>query len=159
FREQWLAGVRAGSPSAVELGHRFAHKLFTQWRDTSDASDDLVYCDGPSDGGLDLAYLERGETGNGNVTGDTWYLVQSKYGSAFQGTNTLLRDGQKVIDTLDIGREHLSEIAGSVIERVRQFLSKADAVESGDRLVLVFATELSLNESQRRALDDVRAVG
>jgi hypothetical protein len=124
----------------------------------ADASDDLVYCDGSGDGGIDLAYLERGETDNENVGGDTWYLVQSKYGSSFQGTSTLLQDGQKVIDTLDVGRERLSEVAGGVIERVRQFLRKADAAE-GDRLLLVFATELPLNESQRRALDDVRAVG
>lgn len=167
FREQWLEDVRAGNPSTVELGRRFAHKLFTQWRDLADASDDLVYCDGSGDGGIDLAYLERGETDNENLggdtdnendSGDTWYLIQSKYGSSFQGTNTLLHDGQKVIDTLDVGRERLSEVAGGVIERVRQFLRKADT-NGGDRLLLVFATELPLNESQRRALDDVRAMG
>lgn len=159
FREQWLEDVRAGDPSTVELGRRFAHKLFTQWRDLGDASDDLVYCDGSGDGGIDLAYLERGESDGENISGDTWYLVQSKYGSSFQGTSTLLQDGQKVIDTLDVGRERLSEVAGSVTERVRQFLRKADASGGGDRLLLVFATELPLNESQRRALDDVRSVG
>jgi AIPR protein len=165
FREQWLKDVQEGNPSHIELGHRFAHKLFTQWRDISEASDDLVYCDGSGDGGIDLAYLERGEsinsgsgeTDNGNG-GDTWYLVQSKYGSSFQGTNILLEEGQKVIETLDVGRERLSEVTGGVIERVRHFLRKADA-SSGDRLLFVFATERPLNEKQRRALDDVRAVG
>ncbi len=159
FRKQWLEDVQADNPSTAELGRRFAHKLFTQWRDLGNASDDLVYCDGSDDGGIDLAYLERGETDNENVGGDTWYLVQSKFGSSFQGTNTLLQEGQKVIDTLDVGRERLSEAVGGVIERVRQFLRKADASGGGDRLVLVFATELPLTENQRRALDDVRAVG
>src|SRR5215471_7507161 len=93
FRKQWLADVQADNPSTVELGRRFAHKLFTQWRDLDRASDDLVYCDGPADGGIDLAYLERGETDSENVGGDTWYLVQSKYGSSFQGTSSLLEDG------------------------------------------------------------------
>lgn len=94
-----------------------------------------------------------------NIGGDTWYLVQSKYGSSFQGTNTLLQDGQKVIDTLAVGGKRLSEVAGDLTQRIRQFLSKADALGSGDRLLLVFATESSLNESQRRALDDLRAIG
>jgi hypothetical protein len=125
FHEQWLEDIRAGAPSTAELGRRFAHKLFTQWRDITDASDDLVYCDGPSDGGIDLAYLERGEIDNENVGGDTWYVVQSKYGSSFQGANTLLQDGQKIIETLAIGRQPLTEISGGVTERIRQFLNKA----------------------------------
>src|SRR5450432_1839555 len=86
FRQQWLQDIRAGEPSATELGRRFAHKLFTQWRDVTDASDDLVYCDGPADGGIDLAYLERGETDlergetdNESASADTWYVVQSKF--------------------------------------------------------------------------------
>ena len=77
------------------------------------------------DGGIDLAYLERGEIDNENVGGDTWYVVQSKYGSSFQGANTLLQDGQKIIETLAIGRQPLTEISGGVTERIRQFLNKA----------------------------------
>jgi len=97
FREEWLAEVREGDPSTTELGHRFARKILTQWREIEDASDDLVYCDGAGDGGIDIAYLDRGDTGNDDdletVSGHTWYLVQSKYGSAFQGTGTLLEEG------------------------------------------------------------------
>ena len=158
YREQWLEDVRADSPSTADLGRRFAHKLFTQWRDLSEPSDDLIYCDGPGDGGIDLAYLERGETDGENVGADTWYLVQSKYGSGFQGTTTLIQDGRKVIDTLDAGRQRLSQIAGGVTERVGQFLRKADP-GGGDRLLLVFATEMPLTENEKRALDDVRTIG
>ncbi len=105
FREQWLQDVREGDPSTTELGHRFARKLLTQWIDIDDSSDDLVYCDGAGDGGIDIAYLYRGEGVDGqsdtSVEGHTWYLIQGKYGSAFRGINTLLEEGKKVIDTLD----------------------------------------------------------
>ena len=159
FREQWLEDIRAGNPSTTELGHRFAHKLFTQWRDVTEASDDLVYCDGPSDGGIDLAFLERGEQDGENLTGDTWYIVQSKYGTSFQGRSTLLVDGQKVIDTLDLNRTPSADVSAAVVARIQQFLRKADAEASGDRLILVFATELPLDEKERRTLHDVREVG
>ena len=159
FREQWLEDIQAKNPSTIQVGQRFAHKLFTQWRDVTDASDDLVYCDGPSDGGIDLAFLERGEQDGENLTGDTWYVVQSKYGTSFQGRSTLLLDGQKVIDTLDSDKTPAANVSASVIARIRQFLLKADAEPSGDRLILVFATEMPLSETERRTLEDVRAVG
>ena len=98
FREQWLIDVEHGSPSTVEIGRRFAQKLIRQWRDADDSSSDLVYCDGAGDGGIDIAYLDRGEdegAAENSVAGHTWYLVQSKYGSAFQGTKTLLHEGRE----------------------------------------------------------------
>ncbi|MBX9660400.1 MAG: AIPR family protein [Nitrospiraceae bacterium] len=159
FREQWLEDIHVRNPSTIQVGQRFARKLFTQWRDVTDASDDLVYCDGPSDGGIDLAFLERGEQDGENLSGDTWYVVQSKYGTSFQGRSTLLIDGQKVIDTLDSNKTPAANVSASVVARIRQFLLKADAEPSGDRLILVFATEMPLNETERRALEDVRAVG
>jgi len=48
FRESWLTDMREGDPSSTEIGHRFALKLLSQWRDLDDASDDLEYCDGPA---------------------------------------------------------------------------------------------------------------
>lgn len=66
FRSQWLEEVVVGSPSTTELGHRFARKLITQWLDVFEDSDDLLYCDGAGDGGIDIAYLERGENGDGD---------------------------------------------------------------------------------------------
>src|SRR4051794_26146441 len=104
FREEWLADVRANNPSSIELGNRFARKLLTQWLDIDESDDEIVYCDGSGDGGIDIAYRYLYETEEGNNTGSeahTWYLVQSKYGKAFQGKGTLLKEGQKLIDTLD----------------------------------------------------------
>jgi hypothetical protein len=59
FRDQWLTEVIAGNPSTTELGHRFARKIVMHWLDVDDS--DLVYCDGCGDGGIDIAYLDRGE--------------------------------------------------------------------------------------------------
>lgn len=159
FREQWLSDVEKGDPSTVELGRRFAHKLVQQWRDIDDSSTDLVYCDGAGDGGIDIAYLDRGEdeaSSENNASGHTWYLVQSKYGSAFQGNTTLLTEGQKVLDTLDGKRLNLSSLAEGLLERLVTFRNGAS---EHDRIVLLFGTERALNENQKRALDDLRSMG
>jgi hypothetical protein len=160
FREEWLADVRAGGPSTTELGHRFAAKLLTQWLDIDTSSEDLVYCDGAGDGGIDIAFLDRSDASDedieGMVAGDTWYVVQSKYGKAFQGTNTLLEEGQKIIDSLDGNRQRLSSLAEGLLERLLNFRRQAT---DRDRLILVFATELPLTEEQHRALRDIRAMG
>lgn len=71
FQAGWLADVIEGHPSTTELGHRFAFKLITQWLDIGqDAADqdavDLMYCDGAGDGGVDIAYLQRGEESGGD---------------------------------------------------------------------------------------------
>jgi len=100
FREEWLVDIREGDPSTTKLGHRFARKLLCQWLDIEDSSDDLVYCDGAGDGGIDIAFLHRGEgqdaEGEGRAEGHTWYLVQGKYGSAFAGATTLLERVRKL---------------------------------------------------------------
>ena len=159
FREQWLADVQQGKPSTVEIGRRFAHKLIRQWRDVDDSSSDLVYCDGAGDGGIDIAYLDRGDDEGGSdngAVGHTWYLVQSKYGSAFQGVNTLLHEAQKVIDTLDGKRPNLSSLAEGLLERLFTFRNGAS---ERDRIVLLFATECPLDEKQKIVLGDLRAMG
>jgi hypothetical protein len=164
YREEWLEDVRAGNPHTTELGHRFARKLLTQWLEIDEDSDDLVYCDGAGDGGIDIAYLQRADTnqtdasagGENPLEGDTWYLVQSKYGKAFQGIGTLIEEGQKVIDTLDGQRTNLSSLATGLLERLTNFRRQAS---ERDRIVLVFATTEPLNEAQLRALTDVRAMG
>ena len=161
FRQQWLTDVQEGNPSNVEIGHRFAHKLLTQWLDIEGTTDDLVYCDGSGDGGIDVAYLDRGEsdgseTDEPSLVGHTWYIVQGKYGKAFQGTTTLLEESQKVIDTLDGRRPKLSSLAEGLLERLTNFRKQAS---DRDKICLVFATELPLDEGEKQALKDVRAMG
>lgn len=157
FRQEWLQEVTAGAPSTIELGRRFATKIVTQWLDNHEPGTDLVYCDGGGDGGVDLAYLDRGDDqSSDNATGDSWYLVQSKYGSAFQGPTTLLTEGQKVIDTLDGKRSRLSSLAEGLMDRLQQFRRNAS---EQDRIVLTFATSATLDDDERRVLADLRAMG
>jgi hypothetical protein len=159
FSKEWLNDLQAGNPSTIELGRRFGRKLVTQWLDVSEGSDDLVYCDGTGDGGIDVAYLDRGETAAGEEgagQGHTWYLVQSKFGKAFQGAGTLLAEGQKVIDTLDGRRARLSSLAEGLLDRLKTF--RANASER-DRIVLVFAAVAPLDDNEKRLIGDLRAMG
>jgi hypothetical protein len=156
FRDQWLTEVIAGNPSTTELGHRFARKIVMHWLDVDDS--DLVYCDGCGDGGIDIAYLDRGEHDSAEDTahGHTWYLVQSKYGKAFQGGTTLLQEGQKLIDSLDGKHGRLSSLAEGLLEKLTNFRRQSS---ERDRIVLVFATIETLTGEQKQVLEDLRAMG
>lgn len=157
FRTEWLEDVIADNPSTVELGNRFARKLITQWLDVDESSDDIVYCDGSGDGGIDIAYLNRGESEDeGTEEADTWYLIQSKYGKAFAGSGTLLVEAQKIIDTLDEKRNNLSSVTQDLLERLLTFRAQ---VSERDKLIVVFATEEPLNEDEKRVLNDIRVIG
>ncbi|MGA2093494.1 MAG: AIPR family protein [Sedimentisphaerales bacterium] len=160
FEKEWLADIIAGNPSTIELGNRFSRKLVSQWLEFGEdieSPDDIAYCDGTGDGGIDIAYLQRGDDTEENSNGgDTWYLVQSKYGSAFVGTKTLLEEAQKVIDTLDGKRNNLSSLASGVVERLQTF--RAQASEK-DKFVLVYATQRPLSEDEKRTIEDIRAMG
>lgn len=160
FIEEWLIGVNDAGLSTTEIGSRFARKLLTQWLGLSEDVDDLFYCDGSGDGGIDIAYLQRHDSGEGQddpiASGDIWYLVQSKFGSAFKGTNTLLQECQQVIDTVDGGRAKLSSVSKDLVERLQNFRKTSS---ENDRLILVFATTTPLSALERRVLLDIKAIG
>ena len=161
FKQEWLAEITEGHPTTVELGNRFSRKLITQWLGINSDDDGLIYCDGCNDGGIDLAYLQR-EDAESNDTSETpserhtWYLVQSKYGSAFQGPDTLLAEANKIIETLSGHRAKLSSLAEGLVERLRTFLKQAS---ENDRLYLIFATTEPLNEAEARVLERIRRMG
>lgn len=157
FKETWLGEILADNPSSVQKGNRFARKLLSQWLDFNQDSDEIVFCDGAGDGGIDVAYLQRSDLEEENTPdGDAWYLIQSKYGKAFSGADTLLSESQKLIDTLDGQRGNLSSLSAEVVARLQQFRRSAS---ERDRLVLVFATNEPLNETEQRALNDIKAMG
>ena len=160
FCEQWLVDVKKESSSSVELGRRFAHKLVQQWLDIDDSSAELVYCDGSGDGGIDVAYLDAADDvatiEDVPAKAYTWFLIQSKYGSAFAGEYTLLSEGKKVVDTLEGKRPRLSSLAEGLLERLVKFRNGASEY---DRVVLVFGTEHALTESEKQALDELRRLG
>lgn len=161
FESEWLVDIRAGNPNTIELGNRFSRKLVSQWLDFAEdvdaPDDDIAYCDGCGDGGIDIAYLQRGDdTEENSNEGDTWYLVQSKYGSAFVGKKTLFEEAHKLIETLDGKRSNLSSLSAGVVQRLQTF--RAQASEK-DRIVLVYATQKPLSDDEKRAMEDVRAMG
>jgi len=160
FREAWLADILEGNPSTTQKGHTFAQKMLKQWRDIDESSNDLLYCDGAGDGGIDIAYLLRSEQNEGKTKADadgaTWYLVQSKFGSAFQGANTLIEEGRKVISTLAGERKTLSSLAEGLVEKLTNFRKSAG---EQDRIVLVFATVDPLGDDEKKTLGYVRSMG
>jgi hypothetical protein len=158
FKAAWLEDVLAGDPSTVQKGQRFANKLVAQWLETDESDLEVVYCDGAGDGGVDIAVLERGvpQEGNDAPGGDCWYLIQSKYGSAFAGESTLFAEGLKLIDTLDGKRANLSSLAAGLLEKLTNFRKMAGPL---DRINLVFATVDPLNEQESLRLQDIASVG
>ncbi len=149
FKNEWLIEITENNPTTVELGNRFAKKLVTQWLDIEDDNDDMIFCDGSGDGGIDVAYLKRSESEN---EGNKWFLVQSKYGTAFNSKSTLLIEAQKIIDTLDGQTKRLSSITNDLIERLHIFKRCSSPK---DKLILVFATNSSISEDENRALNDI----
>ena len=161
FREEWLSEIKEANLSPLDKGRRFATKLVTQWLGVTTDDDDFVICDGSGDGGIDIAYLQRADSdsearGNDAIEGDTWYLVQSKYGTAFAGSNTILEEGTKVIETLQGRNQNLSEDSRQLLQKVDLFRQQAS---EADRIVLVFATTDPVARQDRQALDDVKLIG
>ncbi|MBF8275344.1 MAG: abortive phage resistance protein [Candidatus Brocadiaceae bacterium] len=160
FEKEWLLDIVSENPSTIELGRRFSKKLVSQWLDFAEdieSPDDVVYCDGTGDGGIDIACLQRGDDTEDNSNGgDTWYLVQSKYGAAFVGTKTLIEEAQKLIDTIDGKRNNLSSLAASLVERLQTFRKQAS---EKDKMVIVYAIQRPLSEDERRAVEDIKAMG
>jgi hypothetical protein len=157
FKTEWLSDIVAGNPSTTELGHRFSRKILGDWLDFNSETEDVIFCDGAGDGGIDVAFLVLGDMlEDGNHEGNTWYLVQSKHGTAFSGTSTILTEGQKVLDNLRGHRPNLSSIGEEVSNRIRNFITNKGP---NDKLKLVYATHEPLNEAEKRAADDVRTIG
>ncbi|MBY3333977.1 AIPR family protein [Rhizobium laguerreae] len=159
FKAEWLNSITEGEPSTVQLGQRFAHKIVSQWLDIDGDSLEVIYCDGAGDGGIDIAVLERGAapaSAEEEPDGDTWYLIQSKYGSAFAGTGTLLGEGQKLVETLVGNRSNLSSLSTALLEKLSNF--RIQATEH-DNIWLVYATVEPLSSTEQSALDYVRAMG
>lgn len=159
FRDEWLQSLNEGSPSPAELGRRFALKIFSQWRDIGHLADDVAYLDGASDEGIDLIYIERGETDDDAIVGEVWYVVEAKMTQASLSHTELVKAGYKAVDTLEQASNQIQADPQGVGARLGQFRQRAGTGEHGDRIILVIALVQPLTESQREALNDVRAYG
>ena len=161
FREEWLDEIKNGDLSPFDKGLLFGSKLITQWLGVTTDDEDFVICDGSGDGGIDIAYLQRADSdsddqGNDTIEGDTWYLIQSKYGTAFTGSDTILEEGNKVIRTLQGQNQHLSEGSQQLLQKLDLFKQQAS---DADRIVLVFATTDPIKQKDRQTLDAIKLIG
>ena len=155
FEEQWLSEIQEGSPSTTQLGNRFAQKILRDWHEIDEATAEIILCDGAGDGGIDAAIFVKADTSEG-IDGSTWMLVQSKYGTALNGPNTITLEAQKLFATLEGKRNALSSLSKELVDRLRTFLSnKGDK----DKLEYVVATSQKLSVEEAEYLDNVRVVG
>ena len=159
FHDEWLAEIKDQSLSSLQKGRRFAVKLITQWLGVTSEDEDFFVCDGSRDGGIDVAYLQRQDRDYGNqaidsIEGDTWYLVQSKYGASFLGTESIITDGCKIVETLQGKKLNLSTESQQLLRKIALFREQAS---DADRIVLVFATCDPITEADRQALWSVKS--
>ena len=90
------------------------------------------------------------------IDGSTWILVQSKYGTALSGPNTITIEAQKLFATLEGKRGSLSSISTELVERLKTFLSN---MGDNDKLEYVVATSRKLADQEREYLNNVRVLG
>ena len=144
FEAQWLEDVQAESPSTTQLGNRFAQKILRDWHEIDEVAAEVILCDGAGDGGIDAAVFVKADPAEG-IDGSTWILVQSKYGTALSGPNTITLEAQKLFATLEGRRPSLSSVSTELVERLKTFLSnKGDA----DKLEYVVATSRKLTDEE-----------
>ena len=155
FEAQWLEEVVAGEPSTTQLGHRFAEKILRDWHEIDAATAEVVLCDGAGDGGIDAAVFVPEDPAEG-IEGDTWILIQSKYGSAFTGSDTISSEAQKLFATLEGKREKLSSLSAELVARLRNFLSNCGPQ---DRLDYVLATTKRLTSEEEEYLANIKTLG
>lgn len=155
FEQQWLEEVRAGEPSTTELGHRFAEKILRDWHEVDASSSEIILCDGAGDGGIDAAIFIREDLIEG-IEGDTWILVQSKYGSAYSGAETISVEAQKLFATLEGKRDSLSSMSKELVDRLRNFISNSGPK---DRLEYVLATSRKLSPVEQEYLQNIKTIG
>lgn len=155
FESQWLEEVVSDSPSTTQLGHRFAEKILRDWHEIDSATSEIILCDGAGDGGIDAAVFVAEDLLEG-IEGDTWILVQSKYGSSFSGSETISAEAQKLFATLEGKREKLSSISAELVGRLRNFLANRGPK---DRLEYVLATTKRLTHEEDEYLSNIKTLG
>ncbi|HET9183653.1 MAG TPA: AIPR family protein [Candidatus Angelobacter sp.] len=155
FQKQWLEEILSGNPSTTELGHRFADKILRDWHDIDSESAELIHCDGAGDGGIDAAVFIKRDPEEG-IDGDTWMLIQSKYGSSFAGADTITSEAQKLFATLEGKREKLSSLSAELVSRLRNFLKNCGPK---DRLEYVLATSRRPTSEEQEYLENIQTLG
>lgn len=155
FESQWLEEIVAGAPSTTQLGRGFAEKILRDWHEIDAATAEVILCDGAGDGGIDAAVFVAEDISEG-IEGDTWMLIQSKYGSAFSGADTISSEAQKLFSTLEGKREKLSSLSSELVARLRNFLANKGPK---DRLEYILATTNRLTPEEHEYLENIKTLG
>jgi hypothetical protein len=155
FEKQWLEEITAGSPSSTEKGNRFAQKILRDWHEIDPDTAEIILCDGCGDGGIDAAVFVKEDMEEG-IEGDCWMLVQSKYGSAFAGPDTIALEAQKLFATLEGKREKLSSLSNELVQRLRTYLGNRGPK---DKLEYVLATTGKLSVEENEYLRNIKVLG
>jgi hypothetical protein len=155
FEQQWLAEILDGTPSTTAKGNRFAEKILRDWHEIDSATSEIILCDGAGDGGIDAAVFLKEDPAEG-IEGDCWMLVQSKFGTAFSGADTIGIEAQKLFATLEGKRERLSSLSTELVQRLRTFLQNKGPK---DRLEFVLATNRKLTPEEVEYLQNVKTLG
>jgi len=155
FERQWLEDIVAGNPSTTQLGHRFAEKILRDWHEIDSATAEIILCDGAGDGGIDAAVFVKADPQEG-IEGDSWMLIQSKYGAAYAGADTIAAEAQKLFATLEGKRAKLSSLSTELVERLRNFLKN---VGPKDRLEYVLATSRRPTDEEQEYLSNIKTLG
>jgi hypothetical protein len=161
YKQSWLEKEEiTPNLNTLEKGRRFAIKLLTEYYEIPEDEDNIFQIDGSGDGGIDIAYLAKADMYEEDLeieSGDTWYIVQSKFGSSYSGFKTLLPEAQKIFNTIQGFTQNLSSSSKSLVEKINSFLTnKGDK----DKLILIFATDNGIsNETDRQALRDIEQTG
>lgn len=162
YKKTWLEKEEITTClTSIEKGRLFALKLLTEYYEIPSDYEHIYQLDGSYDGGIDIAYLAKAEdfsemTDEDNEIGDVWYIVQSKYGTSYQGVDTLHSESEKILNTITGLRKNLSHETQNVVEKLRNFFSNSS---SKDKLVLVFATEDKLHERDINYLKNIQVLG
>lgn len=112
-------------------------------------------CDGAGDGGIDAAVFIKADPTEG-IDGSTWILIQSKYGTALAGPNTITLEAQKLFGTLEGKRGSLASLSAELVERLKNFLSNKG---ENDKLEYILATCRKLTVEKADYIDNVRVLG
>ena len=147
IRDSWLESVKEGTQDTIELGNRFAIQIFREWLGLSeDDLADIFHCDGPGDGGIDIASLVAADEDADKDQGSVWYIVQSKY-----------REGNESIDYSEV-RNELTKMTGTLRrltrsklnEETERFLNKFDnfIANKSDKDKIIFVYAISIDPSK-----------
>ena len=148
FKERWLEEIEKDNYSNIIKGRKFAEKLLEHWLHIDCDKNNIIYGKGNKDGALSLVYFHQTEEGS------TCYFIQTEDGRAFENSNTLITESNKLI--IAIGKnQYLSSITDIEMERIQQFKSSMNEL---DKFILLIASINPLSDEQKEIKESIKGI-